>query len=124
MSVCQVEIHPYWRQERLVSFCRQNNIHVTAYSPLAGREGIILDRPPFISPTRIRSVSRLDTTLLQALSSHKTKDTCLTLFHTSHSTQPKSLSDRKTVRVRRLHIPVPSGYVAGDRAKNNDENNQ
>lgn len=34
MSVCQVEIHPYWRQERLVSFCRQNNVHVTAYSPL------------------------------------------------------------------------------------------
>lgn len=34
VSVCQVEIHPYWRQERLVSFCRKNNIHVTAYSPL------------------------------------------------------------------------------------------
>ena len=34
VSVCQVEIHPYWRQERLVRFCRDNNIHVTAYSPL------------------------------------------------------------------------------------------
>ena len=34
VSVCQVEIHPYWRQERLVAFCRANAIHVTAYSPL------------------------------------------------------------------------------------------
>ena len=34
MSVCQVEIHPYWRQERLLTFCEANGVHVTAYSPL------------------------------------------------------------------------------------------
>ena len=30
----QVEMHPYLQQPELVSFCRENNIHVTGYSPL------------------------------------------------------------------------------------------
>ncbi len=30
----QVEVHPYHRNERLLAFCAQNNIHVTAYAPL------------------------------------------------------------------------------------------
>ncbi|KAI7845264.1 hypothetical protein COHA_001306 [Chlorella ohadii] len=33
-AVCQVEVHPYHRNERLLAFCAQNNIHVTAYAPL------------------------------------------------------------------------------------------
>lgn len=33
-AVCQVEIHPYWRQTEIIEFCEQNKIHVTAYSPL------------------------------------------------------------------------------------------
>ena len=33
-AVCQVEIHPYWRQKEIIEFCEQNKIHVTAYSPL------------------------------------------------------------------------------------------
>ncbi|KAF5839211.1 NADP-dependent oxidoreductase domain-containing protein [Dunaliella salina] len=35
MTLCfQVEGHPYFRNEALIGFCRANNIHVTAYSPL------------------------------------------------------------------------------------------
>lgn len=50
----QVELHPYFQQNELVDYCKQNNILVTAYSPLGSsrtvgtekgldKENIILD---------------------------------------------------------------------------------
>ena len=33
-SSSQVELHPLWRQDRLVSFCRSHGIHVSAHTPL------------------------------------------------------------------------------------------
>ncbi|XP_057950907.1 NADPH-dependent aldo-keto reductase, chloroplastic [Malania oleifera] len=35
-AVNQVEMHPMWRQSKLREFCREHNIHVSAYSPLGG----------------------------------------------------------------------------------------
>lgn len=34
----QVELHPYLHQTELVKFCQDNNIHVTAYSPLGSQD--------------------------------------------------------------------------------------
>ncbi len=34
----QVELHPYLQQPRLLDFCKNNGIHLTAYSPLGSKD--------------------------------------------------------------------------------------
>lgn len=36
LSALQIEIHPYFRNDALINFCKEHEIHVTAYSPLGG----------------------------------------------------------------------------------------
>lgn len=38
-SVCQMEMHPGWRNDKMLEACKKNGIHVTAYSPLGSQEG-------------------------------------------------------------------------------------
>ncbi|XP_021765906.1 aldose reductase-like [Chenopodium quinoa] len=38
-SVCQVEMHPGWRNDKMLETCKKNSIHVTAYSPLGSQDG-------------------------------------------------------------------------------------
>jgi len=34
-SMLQVECHPYFQQEHVLRFCKENNIHMTAFAPLS-----------------------------------------------------------------------------------------
>jgi diketogulonate reductase-like aldo/keto reductase len=36
----QVELNPIWQQKKLIEFCKEQGIHVTAYSPLGGQSRI------------------------------------------------------------------------------------
>ncbi|KAL2330654.1 hypothetical protein Fmac_018235 [Flemingia macrophylla] len=38
-SVCQMEMHPGWRNDKMLEACKKNSIHVTAYSPLGSSDG-------------------------------------------------------------------------------------
>ncbi|KAJ4704330.1 Aldo/keto reductase [Melia azedarach] len=38
-SVCQMEMHPGWRNDKMLEACKKNGIHVTAYSPLGSQGG-------------------------------------------------------------------------------------
>ncbi|KAJ4751033.1 NAD(P)-linked oxidoreductase superfamily protein [Rhynchospora pubera] len=37
-SVCQIEMHPGWRNDKMLEACKKYGIHVTAYSPLGSSE--------------------------------------------------------------------------------------
>lgn len=85
VSVCQVEIHPYWRQERLLEFCETNGVHVTAYSPLGspdsaamfGRDAPALMRDPAVVAVAERAGKNVGQVLVRwAL---QTRPTCSVL---------------------------------------------
>jgi len=60
----QVESHPYLQQEKLFSFCKSNNIHFTAYSPLGST-----DRPEVLKAENEPRV--LDDVLIGEISKSK-----------------------------------------------------
>lgn len=37
-AVCQMEMHPGWKNDRIFEACKKHGIHVTAYSPLGSSE--------------------------------------------------------------------------------------
>lgn len=58
----QVELHPYFQQNEMVEFCKANNIHVTAYSPLGSSDrpqGLKKeDEPVLLQDENIAAIAR------------------------------------------------------------------
>lgn len=48
-SVCQMEMHPGWRNDKMLEACKKNGIHVSAYSPLgSSRSNVDLIHDPIV----------------------------------------------------------------------------
>lgn len=56
----QVEMHPFLPQQKLVDFCRKNNIHLTAYAPLGSAYRVIdkeVDFPILLENETIQAIA-------------------------------------------------------------------
>ena len=88
----QVECHPYFQQEDLFAFCKENEIHLTAYSPLGsfGRPVIFKgkDEPILLEdPTIVSLANSNDVTPAQVLISWA--------LHRGMSVIPKSVNPKR-----------------------------
>ncbi|CAL9057916.1 unnamed protein product [Musa banksii] len=63
-SVCQMEMHPGWRNDKILEACKNNGIHVTAYSPLGSSRS---DRDLIHDPTVVTVSKKLNKTPGQVL---------------------------------------------------------
>lgn len=49
-AINQVEVHPFWRNDDLISFCKKEGIHVSAYCPMGtpwtSAKAVIRRAPP------------------------------------------------------------------------------
>ncbi|KAI3961886.1 hypothetical protein MKW98_022091 [Papaver atlanticum] len=63
-SVCQMEMHPGWRNDKILDYCTKNGIHVTAYPPLGSSER---SRDLIHDPTVDRVANKLNKTPGQVL---------------------------------------------------------
>ncbi|XP_010922658.1 aldose reductase [Elaeis guineensis] len=63
-SVCQMEMHPGWRNDKMLEACKKNGIHVTAYSPLGSQDG---GRDLIHDPTVTEVANKLNKTPGQVL---------------------------------------------------------
>ncbi|KAG6430726.1 hypothetical protein SASPL_108798 [Salvia splendens] len=43
-SVCEMEMQPGWRNDKMLEACKKNSIHVTAYSPMEAEHDPVVDR--------------------------------------------------------------------------------
>lgn len=56
-AVNQIENHPALPQQEIVDFCKENGIHVTAYSPLGSTGSPLFTAAPIVDVATRRSVS-------------------------------------------------------------------
>jgi len=79
LSVCQVEAHPYFRNDGVLAFCRDRGVHVTAYAPLGSRDSArllrrgedgrsLLDDPAVLAAARAIGATPAQALLLWGLS--------------------------------------------------------
>ncbi len=85
----QVECHPFLQQGALLSFCKANNIHLTAYSPLGS-----IDRPEVLKAANEPSL--LNDTVISKIAKKHNASTAQVLIswalHRDTSVIPKSVN--------------------------------
>jgi len=86
----QIELHPYLQQTDMVEFARENNVHLTAYSPLGSKDrpdGMKSDDEPILldDPTIAEIADAHDATSAQVLISWA--------IHRSTAVIPKSVNE-------------------------------
>jgi len=86
----QIELHPYLQQTDMVEFARENNVHLTAYSPLGSKDrpdGMKSDDEPILldDPTIAEIADAHDATPAQVLISWA--------IHRSTAVIPKSVNE-------------------------------
>lgn len=59
-AVNQVEVHPYWRNDNVIRWCKEKGIHVTAYSPLGSPDSASMFRRPKETPLLLQDPAVLD----------------------------------------------------------------
>jgi len=88
-EMLQIELHPYLQQKELVEFCKKNNIHVTAYSPLGSG-----DRPDTMKGKDEPSLLKIEDLKEIAKKNNATVAQVLIAWHTNRGCAaiPKSTS--------------------------------
>jgi glycerol 2-dehydrogenase (NADP+) len=86
-AVNQIENHPLLPQQEIVDFCKENNIHITAFSPFGSRGGPLFK----------------DQTIIQVSEKHNTgPGNVLLSYHGKYIGQTTSISSRLSSHIRGL----------------------
>lgn len=52
-------MHPYLRQDELIEFCKEENIHVMAINPIGSPEGSNIKNPPdLLNDPRVTAIAQ------------------------------------------------------------------
>jgi alcohol dehydrogenase (NADP+) len=93
-AVNQIECHPYLLQNELAKFCKNQNIHITAYSPLGSS-----DRPQGLKKENELSLLNNDAILKIASKNNATPAQILIAWqiHRGNSVIPKSTNEKRII---------------------------
>jgi len=105
-AVSQVEVHPYWRQDNMIQYCKGKGIHVTAYSPLGSPDSSAMFRrsgPKLMDDPKLNAIAK---------KLGKSPAQCLIRWGIQHGTSilPKSVnSGRIKANIDVLSWELPRG---------------
>lgn len=56
-----MEVHPYWRQDKIHAWCKEKGVHLTAFSPLGSPDSAAIFKrsgPPLLENEAAREIGR------------------------------------------------------------------